>query len=398
MVKARQLESNISKLGWINVFFSAQFQAVVATIYLLSKGFNLAQVLLLGSFYAVAAMLSEIPTGMFSDQMGRKNSLIFSTVLDILAVITVILTNSFWVVAAMYAVSGVAASFSSGTDTAILYDTLCDLNRGDSFKKISGHIKWLGAWGGAIGGILGGIIAKSDLSYAWWAWVVALVAVLLIKMTLVEPSANKNDPERMKLWAHFTKSVQQSLKGEANYFIFYYVFIWLFFWLGYSLWQPYLKFINLPVAYFGFFYAGVSLLSGLASRQAHTIEKRIGMRASLLLMPIMLVVAFLLEARYVFVFSFLFITLQAIAGGYFGPVLDDYVNTRVPSHIRATVLSVQNMFSRLAFAIVSPIIGYFIDLYSLTTAFYLMGAALAVIALGFYFSFNDQPKVRPCHA
>jgi len=391
----QKLESNIKKLYWINLFSSTQFQSVVGTIFLLSKGFNLAQLFLFGSVYAVAALISEIPTGIYSDKIGRKNSLILSTLIEIPAIIVVILSNSFWLILAMNAVFGIAASFNSGTDTATLYDTLKGIGKENEFKKINGKLKWLGAWGGAIGGIFGGVIAKFSLAYAWWAWVVALILILITKTTLIEPPVHRVENEKLKLWSHFNQSISKSFKGEAGFYILYYILIWLFFWVGYTLWQPYLQLTGLPVIYFGFFYAGISLISGYVSKQSHLIEKRIGVRNSLLLIPILLASAFFLQSYYVLIFSFVFIAIQAVASGYFGPLLDDYVNSRIPSENRATVLSVQNMFSRLTFTVFSPFIGYLIDIYSFATAFRLMGLVLLVLALIFYYSyaFYNKPHI-----
>lgn len=383
------LEKNIKKLYWINSIESTQFQAVVATIFLLAKGLNLTQLLLLGTFYAISSMIMEIPTGVLGDRLGRKQTLILSSVIEIPATIVVILTNSYLLIAIMYLIFGITASLRSGTDTAIMYDTLKGLGKESEYKKINGKLKWFGSWGGAIGGIVGGLLAQYHLSFAWWAWVTALALTLIVKLTLSEPPKHE-EQKSVSYLAHVGQSVKTAFRGDASYFIFYYVFVWLFFWLGYSLWQPYLKLIGLPVVYFGFFYAGVSLVSGFSSKLSHKIEKKIGMHISLLLIPIVLALSFILEAKFVVLFSFLFVGIQALSSGFFSPVLEDYVNKRIPSHSRATILSVQNMLSKLVFAIVSPLVGHAADLYSLTTAFWFMGAVTLIVAAVFFVVYREK--------
>jgi len=370
-----KLNKNITKLYLLDIFSSTQFQSVVAVLFLLAKGFNLGQVLLFGSIYAAGALLSEIPTGSISDKYGRKTSLILSTLIELPAFIIVILSHSFVLIGIMYFIFGIAASFTSGTDTAMMYDTLKGIGKEDEFKKINGKLKWYGAWGGAIGGIIGAFLAKYNLAYAWWAWAGVLVIMFFIQLSLTEPAKAYAEKTNTYL-KHIGQSLKIAFKGEASFFILYAAIIWFFFWLGWSLWQPYLKLINLPVVYFGFFYAGISLISGFISKQAHLIEKKIGVRLSLFLIPIFLAIAFILESRIVLVFSFLFIAIQAVASGYFGPVTDDYVNHRVSSESRATVLSVKNMISRLIFMVFSPLVGYFSNLYSLQTALMLVGVIL----------------------
>lgn len=385
------LNKNITKLYLLDIFSSTQFQSVVAVLFLLAKGFNLGQAFLFGSIYAAGALLSQIPTGYISDKYGRKTSLILATIIELPAFIVVILSHSFVLIGIMYFIFGIAASFTSGTDTAILYDTLRGIGKENEFKKINGKLKWYGAWGGAIGGIIGAFLAKYNLAYAWWAWVGVLVVMFFIQITLVEPPKDFIKKEEPYL-KNIGRSMKIAFKGEASFFILYAAIIWFFFWLGWSLWQPYLKLTNLPVVYFGFFYAGISLISGFVSKQAHLIEKKIGMRLSLLIAPILLALAFILESKIIFVFSFLIIVIQAIASGYFIPVLEDYVNVNIPSETRATVLSVKNMISQLIFMVFSPLVGYFSNLYSLQTALLLIGCILFVTSIIFFFYFKIAAK------
>jgi len=179
-----------------------------------------------------------------------------------------------------------------------------------------------------------------------------------------------------------------SLTGATGYFVFYAAVIWLFFSLGFWLWQPYMNLSAVPIAWFGFVYAVQSLVSGYASKQAHRVENKIGVRRSLLLIPLLLATAFVLESQFVFVLGFLFIFIQSIAGGCFGPLLGDYINKRIPSSKRATVLSIKNMVNSILFITISPLLGHFVDLYSLTTALLLMGVALVVTALAFSFAYG----------
>jgi hypothetical protein len=90
------------------------------------------------------------------------------------------------------------------------------------------------------------------------------------------------------------------------------------------------------------------------------------------------------------VLGFIFIFVHALFSGPFHPLLDDYVNKRIPSDKRATVLSIKNMVNSLLFMTLSPLIGYLVDLYSLTIALLLMGSVLVVVSFVFFFSWSEQ--------
>ena len=149
----------------------------------------------------------------------------------------------------------------------------------------------------------------------------------------------------------------------------------------------------MPISYFGFICAAQNLVGGYVSKQAHRIEGQIGMRYALLFTPLLLAAAFVLESQFVFRLGFLFIFVQSVASGCFSPLLEDYINTRIPSSRRATVLSIKNMLNSILFMILSPIVGYLVDLYSLTTALLSMGVAVAIAAFAFFAAYQKGMRI-----
>lgn len=377
------LEKNIFRFYLISLFSNAGFHLVVYTIFILSKGFTMQQFFLIESAYFITTLLFEIPTGIFADKVGRKQSLLISSLIGIPTIIPIILSNSFIVVLTFMAIGGISSSFTSGADSAMLFDTLKATGREKEFKKINGKMKWYGAWSGAIGGIVGGIASQFSLSYAWWLSFFVGIPILITQIGLVEPPITRKI--KTSHFSHLKDSLRHSFTKDSGFFVIYTSVIWLFFSLGFWLWQPYLNLIGLPVLYFGFFYAAERLISGYASKKSHEIEKKLGIRKTLLLTPLILSTAFILESSFVFILGFLFIFLQSIASGYFSPVTEDYINSRIPSSNRATILSIKNMLSSVLFATISPMLGYFLDIYSLTTGFFFMGIMLCITSFVFFF-------------
>jgi len=388
------VEKNVSRLYVVNVLASAQFHLVVYTLFLLSKGFSNRQFFLIESAYALVSLLMEIPTGVISDTKSRKWSLVAASVIGLIGTPVIILSDSFFIVLIAMAIGGISAALVSGTDTAILYDTLKALDREDDFKRVSGKMGWYTSLSMAVAGIIGGLIAQVDMAYAWWAYAGAGVLALLAKLTLREPPLSQEASEHESYWQHLGKSLELSLTGDAGYFVFYAAVIWLFFSLGFWLWQPYLELSGVPIAWFGVIYAAQNLVGGYAAKQAHRVERKFGTRNSLLSIPLLLAAAFVLESQFVFVLGFAFILLQSIASGCFGPLLADYINKRIPSSTRATVLSIKNMMNSILFMTISPLLGHSVDLYSLPTALLLMGVVLTITALAFFVAYGSMHQGR----
>lgn len=393
------LEKNIKKLYWINAFNGMGFHLVVYTLFMLSKGFTMQQFFIIEAAYTLVNLLTEIPTGMFSDRVSRKKSLVIAAIPGIIWTPILILSDSFIVCLILMALGGLTTSFVSGTDTALMYDTLKLIKKEKDFKKIQGKMRWYGSWAGAFGGIVGGIIATFSLSYPWWAMYIVSFPILFVTLSLKEPPISRKSVLSESQQFHITESFKHSFGKVAGYFVFYAAIIWLFFSLSFWLWQPYLKLTALPITFFGIFYAVERLVSGYASKHAHNIEKKLGMAKSLLFIPLILVLALFLESKFVFILGFGFIFLQSIASGYFGPLLDDYINSRIPSSKRATVLSIKNMLNSLLFTVLSPLLGYAVDLYSLPIALMIMAVILLITSIIFYIIFNtiNKTKSAPSH-
>jgi MFS family permease len=261
----------------MNVLSNAQFHLVVYTLFLLAKGFNAVQFFLIESAYALIALLMEVPTGVYSDRKSRKWSLVIASVVGIPIVPVIILSDSFFVVLIAMSIGGISAAFVSGTDTAILYDTLKALGREDEFKRVVGKMSWYTSWSMALSGVVGGLLAQLDLAYAWWAYFGAGLLALGVKLTLREPPFFTEPGREESYLLHLGQSLRLALTGDAGYFCLYAAIVWLFFSLGFWLWQPYLKHIAMPVSFFGFIYGALNLVGGYVSKQAHKIEGLVGM-------------------------------------------------------------------------------------------------------------------------
>lgn len=376
------MERNIKLSVLLGIWGSLQFhQPVFALFYTLSKGFTLQQFFYCLSTYFLASLLAEIPTGSYSDRVSRRRSLIIAWVVGTSATLTMLLTQSFWVMLLANAVAGVGSAFASGTDNALLYDSLVTLKRQKEFKALSGRMGWYGGLAMAFSAALGGFVAQWDITYAWWVGFVVGSASIVPLLLLQEPPIARADTKEESYVTHLKDSMRRGLQGDAGYFVWYAVGVWFFFSIGFWLWQPYLKLIELPLAWFGLLYAAMNIVGGFASKHADLLEKRLGMRRSLLVIPLLLAAAFVLESRIVLWFSFVFIAVQSVSSGFFSTVLNDYINARIPSERRATILSFKNGLNSLLFCVLSPLVGYHVDVFSLQTTLLLLAAALTVTTI-----------------
>ena len=386
------LESNITKLHVMNVLGNAQFHLVIYTLFLFSKGFSARDFFLIESAYALVVLLMEVPTGVISDRVSRKWSLVAASLVGMPVVPIIILSDSFSVVLGAMAVGGVSTALVSGTDVAMLYDTLCALGREDDFQQVLGKMTWYGSLSMALAGVAGGLLAGWDMAYAWWAYFAVGLLALPVRLALQDaPFGRAAEPE--SYLRHLGKALRLSFTGNASYFVLYAAVIWLFFSLGFWLWQPYLELIAVPLSAFGFIYAAQNVVGGFVSRHAYRMEARLGMRVSLLIVPLVLAASLLSESQANRPLAFVFIFIHSAASGAFSILLEAYINHRIPSTKRATVLSIKNMLNSALFMVFSPLLGHLIDTRSLSRALLVMAIALVAAAMVFFALYRRELMV-----
>ena len=104
-------------------------------IFLLSKDFSFAEVGLYLSIFWLVSFMTELPCGAITDNIGAKNSILFSSVFRVIGLI-LLLSNSLILLYISAILSAVAESFQSGTLTSWLVNVSNKNNEEINIDKI----------------------------------------------------------------------------------------------------------------------------------------------------------------------------------------------------------------------------------------------------------------------
>ena len=205
-------------------------------------------------------------------------------------------------------------------------------------------------------------------------------------MLMIPLSMSMTEPKRHKLI--FKKGYLSELLEMISFSLFKNKRLrWLMIYIGiiYSfnqavlwLYQPYFQLTGLDIVYFGVVFASFQLVAAASSKYAHKIEETLGQKHSLAMLVVLVSASFLMMGKFIYLFSFMFVFLQQFVRGFSGVVFTDYINRLTRSEIRATILSANNLMSRLLYALIIPLIGWTADVYSLVQALVLMGITLLI--------------------
>jgi MFS family permease len=374
------LKSNIWKFYLFQAFRNLAFFVPIIVLFWQDNGLSLTEIMILQSIFAISIVLLEVPTGYFADVFGRKKSLMYSGYFLFFAILSYGLGSNFYhfLIAEIFWAFG--NSLISGSDSALVYDTLKDLKQEKDYKKIWGKSMFYLTFAVAFASIIGGFIGEINFRWTFFAMLPFVIALIPLSYSMQEPKRHKLIFKEGYLLELF-KTLKYALveNKKLKWLIIYGGIAYGFNQAAFLLYQPYFKFTGLDIVYFGFVFASFQVVSGISSKYSHKIEEILGERKSLMMLPVLIGSSYLLMSNFIYLFSFTFVFLQQFARGFSSVVMNDYVNKLISSDVRATVLSVKNMVGKLIYALIIPFSGWIADVYSLLNALTILGVTVLVV-------------------
>ena len=179
--------SNIKVLRWFNFFSDFKLYAPIAIIYFshVTGSFTLGMSIF--SIAMVSTALFEIPTGIFSDRIGRRKTVIWGAFAAVLFTIFYAIGQSFWILAIGAVFEGLSRSFYSGNNDALLHDTLAQYQNEAQYSESLGKVSTLLQIAQGVSAVLGGILATWSFPLIMWLSVVPQIVCLFLAFNLIEP-------------------------------------------------------------------------------------------------------------------------------------------------------------------------------------------------------------------
>jgi MFS family permease len=376
----------------LNVFAALKmtlFPMAIITLFWKDEiGLTLTEILTLQVFFSLASVIMEYPSGYVSDRLGYRWALITACVFGIVGWGWYLVAATFWGVLVAELLLGVSYAFISGSDTALLFETLRAENRVDLYTRCDGRMVGWAQGGEAAGALFAGLM------YAHWPLLpfVAQIGIwtlaLGLCLTLKEPKAESGGPVvshlaealRVCRFAFRESSAIRAtimngmLLGLASFYM-----VWLI--------QPYMQECLVPVTWFGPAWAGANLVVALAAANSHRVEGKLGAGGMQALFFVLIVVAYLGLGTVTAVGGFLFYYLLTAMRGLQGPLMRSRLQALSSRANRASILSLHSLAFRTGFVATGPLVGLLADSFGLSTTFLVLAVfftlALPVAGLNF---------------
>ena len=199
------MNSNIRLLSWFNFFTDFKFYAPIAILYFAQVSGSFALGMGIFSIATISSALLEIPTGIFSDKIGRHKTIILGGLAAVISSVFYAIGGSFLILAIGSFFLGLCTAFYSGNNDALLYDTLSEKNEQHKFGEFYGKISKMSQIALGISAAIGAILLiKGSFSVLVWLSVIPQVFCLLISFWFKEPTVNSR--KSGNIYAHLKEA------------------------------------------------------------------------------------------------------------------------------------------------------------------------------------------------
>lgn len=387
------------RLTFAKFFSSFYFALPIQTLFFFLKGLPFSSIMILESILLVSIFLFEVPTGILGDRIGRKWSIVCGAIFQLLAWIPWFLADGFFLFAISFLLSGIGIAFQSGSDQAMMFDSLKSEGKESDMQKISGRYFASMSLATACAGFISALLLKSNNPDNFYILYRATVAMQIFgtivlftikesKESLIAQNMREQPQSNLIFFLNSAKEIfcKSKLRKLTLLYLttlpFSYVLIYIF--------QPYFQASSVPLYWYGYAVMVASLVSAFSKSFAYKLEKYFGINRGLLILTLSPAILWLLMGI-VFnpVAAVLIFIFNDGAGNARSPVFADYLNQQIASSNRATVLSIISVTESLYYMITRPIIGFIAD-FNLNYAFFFIALLILCGVVIFYPSFNNN--------
>lgn len=363
------LRRNIKLIYAIDFGWMFILPLAVIVPYFQSIGLSMQEVFEVQAVFSAAVLILELPSGYIADLLGRKKTILLATLFHALTFSFFPLARGYWDIVIIEIFMAIGVSLFSGSDVALIYDSMEALGKGKEQSKLVGEQIFFKQMGETLSALIGGWLAIMGLMTVVWANAVVLWAPFFLSFFLTEPPRKKMSAvgHKENLGYIYKSLFKQGplliliLLNTVVYGLATLVAVWSF--------QPFWKQVGFELSHFGYLWALSNVTVALVARKAHLFEVNFGATRSLLFMGVLPIIAYFLMA-YVSTQTghWVWFLLAAIVGMIFqtcrglGQVLlKNALNSRVEGDMRATANSVSSLGLRVLFIVFGPLMGYLID-------------------------------------
>ena len=373
------IKKQLRKLYLYELISGFQIVDAVWVVFLLQRGFSIAQVGIAEGVFHVVSMCCEIPSGMVADLIGRKRTLVLSGLVSAAGSLCMILTNAFPMILVAMGLNALSYNLVSGSREALTYDSLLEAGAQEEYLRVSAIQEKLYLFVFAAANLFSVVTVSLGYEKGYLISMVQGICCSIVAFRIWEPGReNTKQPEKNRNW---TRILRKHVIESGKFFVTH----------GFAARRMLIS----GVAAAGYYIVFMLL-------QQHLVEQ--GLQAKWIGIPLLLIsfggmagaslgektgkvkIKFLLLAGGVLegvliVFSGMPALPGCVLAAAFAHGISEMLAIRIgdenqkvfSSEVRATMVSVESMVYSVVMVVLSPVVGWLSEKFSISGAFGILG-------------------------
>lgn len=378
-------------------------------LFFLSKGVSFFHIGILIGIRELSQILSEVPTGVLADLIGRRRTMVFCFGSYLLSFVVFFFGRNFWVFVPAFILFGLGEALRTGTHKAIILDYLDKHDMSHEKTKYYGLTRsWSLAGSGLCALLAAALVFVSD-SYKY-VFIASTVPYILGLVLMLSYPKYLDRKIQKGFYRYFFKEVWQHIRSIAHSFRHTYellrslgssAFFDATFKIGKDYIQPILQaYVIIAGGLFsgifamsekqeiailmGFSFFIIFIVASFSSRNAHKVEKTMTRpsKSLNLIYVVFILLLFevgLMQRAELFLFIIIVFLFMYVLVNIRRPIIVGYIGDRMEKTQRASVLSIESQIKSIFAMILAPIFGLLADGMGVEWVFF--GAAALMLVL-----------------
>jgi len=356
------IKDNPKFLRWFEFFSYFIFSSPILILFFNSVLNNYALSMTIYAAKSISCTLLEIPFGIISDRIGRKNIMVLGAITRLLCFIIWAMSYSFMPLFLGAIIGGASDALASGNNDALLYDSLCTTRQKKSYHKVYARITSYYQFALFMGSMIGAVVAFYSLRWAVALSIVPLAIALGISLLIMEPRCKA--ASQITFLRQFVDSIKILWKNRRLRYVT--AGNGLNYGLNESAYDFNSVFIQqfVPIWALGIFKSLGHLLNSIGAHLSSIFARKIGINKTacygLVADNFMNIVSVLCNS----ILTPIVRLASPLAEGVYSPAINTITQNEIPSKIRATTLSIASIFASLCYSGAAVVVGYLADITS----------------------------------
>ncbi len=355
---------NIS-IFYIMEFFSSLYFLIPIWVAFELRYITFSQIATLEIIIFASQILLELPTGAFADLLGKKPTIFLGMLITGASYVAFGLSSSFNDLLFSAILTGVGSSLTSGAREAMIFDTLKQVGKENSFDKISSKLSVIFQIGMATATLLGGFMSLIHFRFPPIATGVAMMFGGLFVLKLFEPQI---DSEKFTLRNYLRQTKLGFMElFKTKYSTLISIFYGLVGGVTFSIQIVFTKLIMTELMFSdtqnGIIFSAIRIINGLLLFFLVNKTNILDRKKSLFLFAILIPISLLPGAFFSKIIVVPFVLLMMLLSAARWSLLGKYTNDVFSSKNRATAISALSMLTGVVYiatmASSGPILEYY---------------------------------------